>query len=127
MESSFNPDRLLSRISADAALVSAKAERMLLAQSRHAEAIARTHGERFRALAARGQEVGECLARLGLGTAAWQSALAYATDAMQRGVLTLDTLRQRGNNDLAHEAAGCPPVLDYESEIILDGRTLPRA
>ena len=30
---------------------------------------------------------------------------AYAKDALQRMVLTLDTLRERGNIDLAHETA----------------------
>ena len=35
-------------------------------------------------------------------------------------------LRQRGNNDIAHEAAGTPPVLIYDHEVALDGKTLAR-
>ncbi|MFC0217363.1 pimeloyl-ACP methyl ester carboxylesterase/tellurite resistance protein [Pseudochelatococcus lubricantis] len=50
----------------------------------------------------------------------------YAADAVERGVLYLDILRQRGNNYLAHEAAGMPPVLDFEYETIVDGRSLAR-
>jgi len=37
-----------------------------------------------------------------------------------------DALRQRGNNFLAHEMAGKPPLLVYEYEMIVDGRQLAR-
>jgi hypothetical protein len=50
---------------------------------------------------------------------------AYLVDAAQRQVLTLDVLRQRGNQFHAHRAAGQPPVLDYDYDEILDGRTFP--
>jgi pimeloyl-ACP methyl ester carboxylesterase len=55
-----------------------------------------------------------------------QSWSNYATDWMQRCVLFGDTLRQRGNNFLAHEKAGKPPLLMFDYEIIVDGRTLAR-
>ncbi|MCV0427638.1 MAG: DUF3141 domain-containing protein [Roseibium sp.] len=55
--------------------------------------------------------------------AAWES---YWKDAAQRLVLTMDTLRQRGDNFLEHEDAGCPPVLIYDYEKVLDGADLPR-
>lgn len=124
MEPSFSPDRLLPRATQDAALVSSQAERMLYTLSRHAERIAQMHGERFRALLAEGQNVAQRFAQLGVGAAAQEAAASYATDALQRGILTLDVLRQRGNNDAAHEAAGTPPVLDYKSEVIVDGHAL---
>ncbi len=54
---------------------------------------------------------------------AWQS---YLVDASQRMVLTLDTLRRRGDVFLEHEEAGCPPVLIYDYEVVLDGADLPR-
>ncbi|HYZ34038.1 MAG TPA: DUF3141 domain-containing protein [Crenalkalicoccus sp.] len=50
----------------------------------------------------------------------------YAVDAAQRGALFWDTLRARGNAYLAHEAAGKPPLLTFEAEMLLDGRTLER-
>ncbi|MBB3809045.1 DUF3141 domain-containing protein [Pseudochelatococcus contaminans] len=50
----------------------------------------------------------------------------YVVDAAERSVLYLDVLRQRGDNYLAHEAAGLPPVLDFQYETIIDGRSLPR-
>jgi pimeloyl-ACP methyl ester carboxylesterase/tellurite resistance protein len=52
--------------------------------------------------------------------------LDYAVDATQRAVLFLDTLRRAGNDFLEHEREGCPPVLMFPYEILLDGRTLPR-
>jgi pimeloyl-ACP methyl ester carboxylesterase len=53
---------------------------------------------------------------------------AYATDAAQRGVLTLDALREVGNVMVAQARAPRDehPVLMYEYASVLDGRTLPR-
>ena len=56
----------------------------------------------------------------------WQSGYDYALDAAQRSVLFWDTLRQRGNNFVEHERAGKPPVLHFDYETVLDGRTLER-
>ena len=50
----------------------------------------------------------------------------YMVDAAQRAVLFWDTLRQRGNNYLEHVQRGQPPVLHFEYETVLDGRTLPK-
>jgi pimeloyl-ACP methyl ester carboxylesterase len=55
-----------------------------------------------------------------------QDAIAYAADASQRAVLFWDTMRQAGNAFVEHEKAGCPPVLVFEWDMVVDGRTLPR-
>jgi pimeloyl-ACP methyl ester carboxylesterase len=57
---------------------------------------------------------------------AWQEAWDYGIDGAQRTVLFWDTLRQRGNNYLAHEAAGKPPLLYHEWETIADARSFAR-
>ncbi|HEX9181020.1 MAG TPA: DUF3141 domain-containing protein [Burkholderiales bacterium] len=57
----------------------------------------------------------------------WQGWGEYALDCAQRSVLFWDTLRQRGNNFVAHERAGKPPVLHFQYETVLDGRSLERA
>ncbi len=44
---------------------------------------------------------------------AWQDWWQYGVDFAQRSVLFWDTMRQRGNNWLAHEQAGKPPLLAY--------------
>ncbi len=54
------------------------------------------------------------------------AAANYAVDAAQRGILYLDALRQAGNSFYEHEAEGCPPVLFFPWDMVVDGRTLPR-
>ncbi|MDE2626254.1 MAG: DUF3141 domain-containing protein [Burkholderiales bacterium] len=44
----------------------------------------------------------------------------YLADAWWRAAATADTLRQRAENMRAHEAAGMPPLLHFESEPIAD-------
>ena len=56
----------------------------------------------------------------------WRQWSEYTLDAAQRSMLYWDTLRQRGNQWLAHEAAGKPPVLKYQYEMIADARTYER-
>jgi pimeloyl-ACP methyl ester carboxylesterase len=50
----------------------------------------------------------------------------YLLDAAQRGTLFWDVLRQRGNQYLEHLAKGQPPVLVFDYETILDGRSFER-
>jgi len=57
---------------------------------------------------------------------AWQEWTQYGVDFVQRSILFFDTLRQRGNNWIAHEQAGKPPVLAYKYEVLADGRTMER-
>jgi hypothetical protein len=49
----------------------------------------------------------------------------YMVDLSQRTLLFWDTLRQRGDNTLAHERAGYPLVLKFPYEVLIDGRNLP--
>src|SRR6516225_359654 len=53
-------------------------------------------------------------------------AMEYMVDAAQRSVLFFDVMRQRGNQYREHLAETVPNVLDYEVELVLDGRTLDR-
>ncbi len=53
-------------------------------------------------------------------------AAEYMTDALQRGVLFLDVMRQRGNQYREHIARTAPNVLDYDVELVSDGRTFGR-
>ena len=56
----------------------------------------------------------------------WTSGAQYAADFAQRSILLLDTLRQRGNNFVEHERQGLPPVLHFDYEIVMDGRSFKR-
>jgi pimeloyl-ACP methyl ester carboxylesterase len=55
-----------------------------------------------------------------------QSWWRYAIDATQRSILYWNTLWERGNNFNEHTAQGLKPVLSFESDIVLDGRTFER-
>ena len=57
---------------------------------------------------------------------AFAPTMEYMVDAAQRTVLFWDTLRQRGNQYREHQAETAPHVLEYEVELVVDGRTLPR-
>jgi hypothetical protein len=54
------------------------------------------------------------------------AAAEYLVDAWQRSILTWDLLRQRGNQHLEHQKSGKPPVLVFDYEMVLDGRTLTK-
>ncbi len=49
----------------------------------------------------------------------------YLVDAGQRAILFGDVMRQRGNQFLEHQNKPAPHVLEYDFELIIDGRTLP--
>jgi pimeloyl-ACP methyl ester carboxylesterase len=53
-------------------------------------------------------------------------AVEYFIDAAQRSVLFWDVMRQRGNQYREHLAETAPHVLDYEAELLVDGRKLDR-
>src|SRR5215510_7515848 len=53
-------------------------------------------------------------------------AVEYWVDAAQRSVLFWDVMRQRGNAYREHLSETVPHVLEYEPELVLDGRTLEK-
>src|SRR6266545_127816 len=55
-----------------------------------------------------------------------EQSTSYWIDAAQRSILLLDVLRERANNMLDHERKGLPPLLDFDSEVVLDARTFER-
>src|SRR5271157_2966674 len=110
----------------DGAALGRQFEQMLFAFSRRAERAARDHGERIQAF---WTEVAEAQCRFAESQKEGRladDAKAYATDAAQRFALALDVLRERADQDVAHEAADTPPVLIYDYEVVLDGKTLSR-
>src|SRR5690242_490468 len=56
----------------------------------------------------------------------FSTAVEYMSDAALRTVLFLDVMRQRGNSYREHAAETAPHVLDYQFELVADGRTLDR-
>ncbi|KZL17921.1 alpha/beta hydrolase fold protein [Pseudovibrio axinellae] len=50
----------------------------------------------------------------------------YVKDSGERAILTMDALRESSDTFYDHQAKGCPPVLIYDYEVIVEGRNLPR-
>ncbi|SAL14307.1 PHB de-polymerase domain-containing protein [Caballeronia peredens] len=60
------------------------------------------------------------------GASSQWDGFAYATDLMQRSILFWDTLRKRGNQFVEQTKRGLEPVLHFDHETIVDGRTFAR-
>jgi len=93
--------------------------------ARNGQRIMEEHGRRLGDLLAQGRAQAETMAHPEHRDALPAAWAAYLRDAAQRIVLTADVLRQRGDIFLEHEAAGCPPVLIYDHELVMDGADLP--
>ncbi|MEO1091024.1 MAG: DUF3141 domain-containing protein [Pseudomonadota bacterium] len=89
----------------------------------HLENLQRLMERRSGDITAKARAVGEAVQAHPPDASAW---MEYCIDWWQRGVLFGDILRRRSDNYVAHLAAGEPPVLAFDYEIIVDGRTLDR-
>jgi uncharacterized protein DUF3141 len=58
--------------------------------------------------------------------ALFTAAAEYLTDAAQRSVLFWDVMRERGDQYRAHLEMTAPHVLEYQVELVADGRKLER-
>src|SRR4029453_5190624 len=78
----------------------------------------------------RAQEARAQVAGLGTNPTAlsqlWADGARYGVDFAQRSILFWDMLRQRGNNFVEHERQGLPPVLRFDYEVVMDGRSFKR-
>ncbi len=97
------------------------------AAGRHFSSISATHGQRLRRTF---NELTGLVGEVTKDTNSFSSVMkdfqAYAVDRTQRAILTTDILRERGDNFFEHEAAGCPPVLIYDYDVVMQGHDLPR-
>ncbi len=89
-------------------------KRTKLAQEHFRERLTKAYAECATDLAARPMSPAD----------AWSHWLGYATDFAQRSILFWDTLRERGNNFVEHNREGLTPVLHFDYETVVDGRTL---
>src|SRR5690349_3600621 len=55
-----------------------------------------------------------------------RQASSYGFDALQRGTLFFDIMRQRAEASEQHSAKEAPHVLKFDCELVMDGRQLPQ-
>jgi len=126
MTSTYSLDNIPRRLAEDGERDASRYQNLMLAFSRRVERMSREHGKRLQQLWADASDAERRIAESVNADRLGKDAIAYATDAAQRMVLTLDILRERAEQDAAHDAAGTPPVLVYDYETILDGKSMPR-
>jgi len=126
MEPTFSLIDFPTRLAKDQSIAGLQAQQVMTTTARHLEKIARTHGARTQVFWQNFTALSSALAAANASNQLLDDATCYAKDFGRRAILTLDTLRERADNDAAHEAAGSPPVLSYDSQVIMDGRDLPR-
>ncbi|MGY3450470.1 DUF3141 domain-containing protein [Bradyrhizobium sp. USDA 4353] len=124
MPSPYSPATALARSFGAANITATQTQRVSQSLSRHLETFAREHGKRVQELIAEGAGLAQSFSAAQANLL--DHANAYWIDAGQRLALTLDVLRERADNDAQHEAAGTPPVLIYDHEVALDGKSLAR-
>lgn len=56
----------------------------------------------------------------------FQQWMNYTTDSTKRLLQTAEIIRERSDIFIEHELAGCPPVLDYDYEVIMDASSFKR-
>jgi pimeloyl-ACP methyl ester carboxylesterase len=95
------------------------------AAQRQSARISETHSARAEAALDQAQRLMEDLRTAQSEGRLGSDYAAYLRDAWERMILTTDTLRKRGDVFLDHEEAGCPPVLIYDYEVIMDGADMP--
>ena len=115
-------NRMVSGTSHTIAQASELTDLVLRSSNLHTESISRTHSARTKATMEKMTSVLSDLEAKDI-PAQWRE---YVMDAAQRIVLTMDALRERGDIFHEHEDAGCPPVLVYDYEVIVDGSELDR-
>ncbi len=116
--------RQMHAMEAELGAGSATAKILSTAAARHAQRISDTHSRRAHDALGKSEKLMESLRQSQSSGALLDDWAAYLRDAAERAVLTLDTLRKRGDIFLQHEAAGCPPVLVYDYEVVMDGQDL---
>ena len=126
MQPEFSPGNVQQRLPRDIGTLSVQARRVLTCSAHHLEKITRTHSERLAQMAQSLVEIQSGLASASTDGRLLDEVSRFGVDRVQRMALTLDVLRERGNQDKAHEDAGTPPVLAYGYSLVVDGRDLPR-
>jgi pimeloyl-ACP methyl ester carboxylesterase len=121
-----DPGASLQAFAERAAALSEQGELLMRAATRNGERLSGTHGPRYQAALHGLADAARALSATADGKHVAALWMEYLRDRAQRFALTMDTLRERGDIFVEHERAGCPPVLVYDYEIVLDAASFAR-
>lgn len=102
------------------------ADLMAISARRWQETLHDTVTAHVEKISAQQREFSEKMMALDGPMAAANAWAGYLRDATERAALTLRVLQDRADVSLAHDAAGNPPVLIYDYEVVMEARDLPR-
>ncbi len=113
-----------------AATISTQADVTLTAAQKRAEHYLKTWQTHAESISDRSKKIADIFGVLGHANGngrgiidAWTE---YLTDRAQRSVLFADAMRQFSDTVIQHNAEGAPPVLIFDSELVMDGKDLDR-
>jgi pimeloyl-ACP methyl ester carboxylesterase len=121
-----DPGASLQAFAERATALAEQADLLMRASTRHGERLSGTHGPRHQAALHGLAEAARALSAGAGGSELAATWMEYLRDRAQRFALTMDTLRERGDIFVEHEKAGCPPVLAYDYEVVLDAAEFAR-
>lgn len=127
MEPRFSPEKSIDRNVQLSQSLWQQLDLMSQAASRQLQNFGQTNAAKWRELLDRSAAVFDAYQAQARERGAVELITEYLKDAQERAILATDVLRERGNNDFEHVAAGTPPVLIYDYEVVLDGRDMKRA
>ena len=119
--------RSMQTIESELGATTKTASILTTAATRHAQRMGSVHSERAHDTFGKAESLLQGLRNAQASGKLLNDWADYLRDSAERAVLSLDTLRKRGDIFLAHEAAGCPPVLVYDYEVVMDGKDQPYA
>jgi hypothetical protein len=108
MTSTYSSETGPERATRDAVVAAHQFEQIMFALSRRIDRAAREHGQRLEKFWTDAADVQRRFADSQKTGKLVDDAKAYAVDAQQRYMLTLDVLRERAKQDKAREEAGAP-------------------
>lgn len=114
----------LQKMQEESKSASTTMEILSTAAKRNLQRMNQVHSSRAQTTLESTKKLAQAMASEGVSTQLSNQWMQYLQDAGERAVLSLDALRKRGDIFLEHESQGCPPVLVYDYEVVMDGKDL---
>ena len=126
MTSTYSPETAADRGLAAAEIAAADMQRVFMSLSRHLERMARGHGERLQKHFVEAARIERALGESAAHRTLFEGAREYGRDAAERAWMTLEALASAPTTTFSPRGGRHAAGADYDYEVVVDGRTLPR-